>query len=59
MISDKTNPSNPLIFNTSAAEMMKSLLENDKLSADISFTSNNTLVEGFFFLIRMTEENVP
>lgn len=59
VISDITNPSNPLVFNTSAVEMMKSLLKNDKLSGDISFTSNNTFVEGFFFLSRMTEANVP
>lgn len=59
MMSDRTNPSNPLVFNTSETEMMKSLLEVNTLSAKISFTSNNTFVEGLFFFNCETEVKVP
>lgn len=58
-ISDKTNPSNPLDFNTSETEMIKSLLEIDTLSGKIVFTDNNTIVEGFFFFKRATAAKVP
>jgi len=57
--SDKTSPSNPLIFKTSETEMIKSLFENDTLSGKISLTNNNIFVEGFFFFIRAMEANVP
>lgn len=59
MMSDRTNPSNPLVFNTSETEMMKSLLEVNTLSDEISFTSNNTFIEGFFFFNCETEAKVP
>lgn len=39
--------------------MIKSLLEDDILSSEISFTSKITFIEGFFFFRRETEAKVP
>jgi len=39
--------------------MIKSLFENDTLSGNISFISNNIFVKGFFFFKRAIEANVP
>lgn len=56
--SDKTNPSNPLVFNTSETEMIKSLLECDMLSDEIASTSNNTFVGTLLFFNRAIDAKV-
>lgn len=57
--SDKTSPSNPPVFSTSDAAMMKSLRDVDTLSADTPFTSSQTLVAGLFLFKCATDANVP
>lgn len=39
--------------------MIKSLLEDDILSSEISFTCKITLIKGFFFFRSETEAKVP
>ena len=57
--SDKTRPSNPLVFKTSETEMIKSFFKNNTLSGNMSLINNNIFVDGFFFFKREIEANVP